>query len=137
MPTSGTRFSPMATVKLKYVYRSKDRQGRDRWLLRMPGRPAVTLKGAYGSPEFMAAYQAALSSSSSAKPAATPKAGTIAALVHLYFGNIRFAGTRHETQVSRRRLLERFAKDYGDKRVASLGRDHIQAPLDRRTGQSW
>jgi hypothetical protein len=50
----------MATVKLKYVYRDRDRQGAVRWLLRLPGRKSITLKGAYGSPEFMASYQAAI-----------------------------------------------------------------------------
>jgi hypothetical protein len=38
----------MVLLKLKHVYRSKDRQGRDRWLLRLPGRKAITLKGAHG-----------------------------------------------------------------------------------------
>ena len=41
------------------LYRDKDRQGRDRWRLRVRGKKAVTIKGTYGSPEFAANYRAA------------------------------------------------------------------------------
>jgi hypothetical protein len=51
----------MATVRLKYVYRDRDRQGRVRWRFRKPGCKAMTLRGAYGSPEFMANYQTVIS----------------------------------------------------------------------------
>ena len=43
-----------------YLYRDKDRQGRVRWRLRLPGRRGVTVKGRFGSPEFALAYRNAL-----------------------------------------------------------------------------
>src|SRR5262245_56074583 len=104
-PTSGTKCSPMVAVRLKYVYRSKDRQGRDRWLLRLPGRRAVTLKGVYGSPEFMANYHDA--TEQQPQTARASAHGTVAALVHLYFANNRFTRLAAATQKSQRNYLER------------------------------
>lgn len=43
-----------------YLCSDIDRQGHKRWRLRAPGRPTTTIKGHYGSPEFVANYRAAM-----------------------------------------------------------------------------
>ena len=50
----------MAVVKLKYVTRDRDRHGNLRYYCRRPGKQKIRLRGLPGSPEFMAAYRAAL-----------------------------------------------------------------------------
>jgi hypothetical protein len=77
----------MATVRLKYVYRDRDRQGRVRWRFRKPGCKAMTLRGAYGSPEFMANYQTVISEVEPIpkKGLGIAKAGTIAALRPIFY----------------------------------------------------
>jgi hypothetical protein len=50
----------MTKIRLKYVQTFRDRHGRRRAYLRIPGRKAVPLPGTLRSPEFMLAYQAAL-----------------------------------------------------------------------------
>src|SRR6478672_7211217 len=110
--TTGRTCVAMVLLKLKHVYRSKDRQGRDRWLLRLPGRKAITLKGAHGSPEFMANYQAAIDGLRPIASVRAAKAGTIAGLVPLYFANIRFTALRPATKQSQRSYLERFAEKH-------------------------
>jgi hypothetical protein len=121
----------MVLLKLKHVYRSKDRQGRDRWLLRLPGRKAVTIKGAHGSPEFMASYQEAIEP---VERVCVPKGGpgTIGALVPLFFGSDKFASKKPSTQRSRRSVLERFAESHGDKRVSKLLPCHVQAMVNAK-----
>lgn len=121
----------MVLLKLKHVYRSRDRQGRDRYLLRLPGRKAVTIKGAYGSPEFMANYQDAIEPVERIHvPNGAP--GTIAALVPLFFGSDKFTSKKPSTQRSRRSVLERFAENHGDKRVDNLRPRHVQAMVDAK-----
>src|SRR5579862_2635460 len=44
----------------KYVRGDIDRQGKARWRFRKPGMPSVTLPGPFKSPEFWAAYAAAM-----------------------------------------------------------------------------
>ncbi|MGH6865740.1 MAG: site-specific integrase [Methyloceanibacter sp.] len=124
----------MAIVKLKYVYPDKDRQGRRRWLLRMPGRKAATLGGAYGSPEFMANYQAAIEW---AEP--TPKRGTgnvrpgsLRALALSYFNSGTFKGHRPETQRSQRGIISALVAKHGDKPWAPIQRKHVQAMVDEK-----
>ena len=53
--------------------------GRERWRLRAPGKPTVTIKGKFGSPEFAANYRAAMEGESVATTV-TAKHGTFDAL---------------------------------------------------------
>jgi hypothetical protein len=50
------------TKAFPHLYKDKDRQGHPRWRLRVPGRKATTIKGRHGTPEFAAAYAAAMAS---------------------------------------------------------------------------
>ena len=124
----------MVLLKLKHVYRSKDRQGRDRWLLRLPGRKAITLKGAHGSPEFMANYQAAIDGSTPIVSVRAAKAGTMAGLVPLYFANIRFTALRPATKQSQRSYLERFAEKHGHRSVRGLQTDNVKDMIAAKAG---
>ena len=51
----------MAQITLPYVHEYRDRHGKIRRYFRRSGLPRVPLIGAPGSPEFMSAYQAAMS----------------------------------------------------------------------------
>ncbi len=117
-----------------YVYRMKDRQGRDRWLLRVPGRKVKTVKGHFGSPEFAANYRAAMEGSESVekKGLGIPRRGTIAALVRTYFRPAAFAALSLETQRARRYLLEQFVAEHGNKGVADLEHRHVKALIEAK-----
>src|SRR4051812_46770280 len=60
---SGTRFF-MAKVKLKYVNSFRDRHGKLRHQMRVPGAKSFQLPGLPGSEEFMGAYQTGLARNS-------------------------------------------------------------------------
>ena len=52
----------MTSIRLPYIQEYRDRYGKVRRYFRRPGFKRVTLPGTPGSPQFMAAYEAALSS---------------------------------------------------------------------------
>ncbi|MET7241968.1 tyrosine-type recombinase/integrase [Methylobacterium sp. EM32] len=78
----------------------------------------------------MEAYQAALEG----KPTAAGKAvgaersapGSISALIALYYTTPAFRTLAASTQVTYRGILERFRKAHGDKRIATLKREHVR-----------
>jgi len=111
-----------------HCYRSKDRQGRDRWLVRVPGRKAVTVKGRYGSPEFAANYKAAIEGAGpiEKKGLGTAAPGTVAALRALLYKHVFFTGKSPATQRSIRSYWDRFAEAEGNKPVALLRPEHVQ-----------
>lgn len=115
----------MATLRLPYVHAYRDRHGRRRYYFRRRGYPRVPLPGDPGSEEFMAAYRTALAggrllSAGAAKP------GSVAAAVASYLGSVRFLSLKPSTQQARRRILERFREQHGDKPIALLGRQHVE-----------
>jgi len=88
-----------------HLHRGKDRQGRTRYLLRVPGRKAVTIKGAYGSPGFAANYHAAMAGAEPVekKGLGVPRQGTIAALARNCLASKDFDGKAAETRRDRRK----------------------------------
>jgi integrase len=57
------------------------------------------------------------------------KAGSISALIVSYFGAPQFLGLAPATQQTYRNILERFRAEHGDKPVALLTRQHLNAML--------
>lgn len=117
----------MARIRLKYVHEFRDRHGRLRRYVRLPGRPKTPVPGIPGSAEFMEAYQLALAGEASPVEIGASRtiAGTVNAAVVSYYGSAAFANLAPGTQRMRRNILERFRADHGDKRIALLQRDHI------------
>jgi len=118
-----------------HCYRSKDRYGRERWLLRVPGRKAVTIKGRYGSPEFAENYRNALAPIEK-RGLGTPRHGTIAALARAYLSSAHFAGLAAETQRHRRRAIESFTAQFGNDRVDTLQSKHVRKIIEGAPGRA-
>jgi enterobacteria phage integrase len=86
----------MTRIKLAYVHEYRDRHGKLRRYVRRPGSRRIALPGLPGSPEFMQAYQDALSG-----PIRSPrpvKAGTLAALATEFFASAEFANLKASSQ---------------------------------------
>lgn len=119
----------MARIKLKYVngFRNRRRGSqRVRYYFRRRGTKAIPLPGLPGSEEFLAAYAAALASMPDQKIGADRTLpGTINALVVAYYKSNEWHAFATETRKTRRRIIERFRIQHGDKRVALLQREHI------------
>ena len=122
----------------KFTHHFIDRNGHARFYFRRNGR-RIPLPGLPWSPEFMAAYQEALSGVKAQAEfgAKRIKPGSIGALVLSYFNSIAFGELATETKRTRRNILERFAEEHGDKRAAMLQREHIQAMFAKKASKRF
>ena len=123
-------LTPVAVVRLRYIHQYTDRHGHVRHYLRRPGAPKVALPGESGTPEFMAAYQAAIAIPAE-KKAPTPRAaaGTIAALTISYRASAEFRQLRASTATVYQRIIDRLVAAHGDKPVRLLEPRHIRSML--------
>jgi integrase len=117
----------------KFVHGFIDRHGKPRWYFRRAGFKQVRLPGLPWSPEFMSAYEAALSETPRLEIGARrTKPGTVAAAVAGYFGSAIFANLAESTRRTRRQILERFRAEYGDKAIATLGKTHVERMVNAK-----
>ncbi len=126
----------MTNLKLVYVQAFKDRHGRQRFYFRRPGYKRAALPGIPGSTEFMAAYQAALAGETAPKRligAERTKAGTFNALAVAYYSSTNFKQLAPISQLTYRKIIERFRLEHGDKPIAMLEARHIRKILDERS----
>jgi hypothetical protein len=109
--------------------------------LRRRGFPLVRLPGLPWSPQFMAAYEAALAGPRTAIGAGRIKPGSVAAVVSAYFDSQQFFASKSPgTRRMRKGILERFRAAYGDRPMALLPSEWIEALLDakpRHAARSW
>lgn len=116
----------MTVVRLRYAHRFRDRYGTVRWYLRRPGRPLARLPGAPGSPEFMAAYHAALAAAPADKEARDGPPGSFAALVVSVYRSAEWSALARQSQETYRRLLERLRAEHGEKPVRLMEPRHVR-----------
>lgn len=107
---------PMTQIRLDYIHEYRDRHGRIRRYVRKPGVRKAALPGVPGSPEFMAAYAAAISG----RPEGRHKDGTVGALVTGFMGSVEFTNLKPKSQRLYRMVLERFAIQDGHRMVHDM-----------------
>lgn len=125
----------MTVLKLKYVHRFRDRHGKVRHYFRRAGYNRVPLRGPPGSTEFMADYQAALAGDIGGRRqigSGRVIVGTVAAAAVGYLMSVDFLALSKGTQNVRRRAVDRFRLEHGDKPVRSLQTHHIKAMMAER-----
>ena len=111
----------VTVIRLKHISRFKDRHGHPRAYLRLPGRKPLALPGAPGSPEFMAAYNAAVAAEPPPAPGPKqPPPGTLDALAASYYRSHAFTDLRESTQATYRRIIEDLRGDHGAKPIRLL-----------------
>ena len=141
----------MTKIRLKFVQAFVDRHGRARHYFRRPGFKRVPLPGLPGTPEFMAAYQAAIGADSAPRidiGASKTIGGTVNAAVAAYLdcspqSTSPFKALAPETQRTRRHILEKFRTKHGEKRlfrvdpdgqrVMLLTREHMQRIVNEKS----
>jgi integrase len=109
----------------KFVQGFLDRHGKPRWYFRRPGFKRMPLPGLPWSPEFMAAYEEALAGQPVQIGGSRVRPGTIHALAISYYNSHCFRSLRPSSQAIYRRIIDRFCREHGDKRAATLRREHI------------
>jgi integrase len=112
----------MTRLRLSYIHEYRDKSGKIRRYVRRRGLPNVQLPGLPGSPEFMAAYQAAIAGAAPQKRAQA-SSGTMKALVIDYYRGAAFANLRPNSQRVYRIALEAVVKNHGHRYAAELTTD--------------
>lgn len=124
----------MARIRLRFV-QGFVAHGKPYYYFRKPGCARIALPGSPFSEQFMAAYQTALAADAPPSDIGAKRnaPGTVAALVAAYAVSDVFRGLATETRRNRWVILRRFGDEHGDKRVALLKREHVEAMLrDKR-----
>ena len=119
-----------------YVHAFLDRHGKPRHYFRRPGFKQVSLPGLPWSPEFMAAHEAALAGQPLQIGSSRVMPGTMRALAVSYFNSPAFRSMGGTTQQDYRQVVERFCEHHGDKRAATLQREHIVRLMTTRKPNS-
>jgi len=109
-------------LRLEYVHEYRDRHGKLRRYVRRPGSRRVPLPGIPGSPEFMHAYQEAVSN---AEPIARfrPKTGTLGALAADFYQSVIFANLSSSSSATYRWVLDPVVQRDGHRLVRDLQPD--------------
>lgn len=92
------------------------------------------LPGPYRSPEFVAAYEAALLGAKS--PSSTAEAGTVAWLIEQYLGSLRFTDLSVSRKKTIRGELDWLREAAGKYHFARLDVRHVEALMGKKTGPS-
>ncbi|QOZ25921.1 tyrosine-type recombinase/integrase [Bradyrhizobium sp. CCBAU 51753] len=111
-----------------------NRHGKAVFYLRRPGAPKIRLRGYPGSPEFMAAYEAAKGGRQADQlGAGRTKPGTVNAAIVSYYSSASWKVLSKSTRSSRRALLERFREECGAFQVAGMHSVALQKIFNRKT----
>src|SRR6516165_6265621 len=127
----------MTRLRLKYV-NAVHWNGRRYFYFRRKGSKRTPLPGLPGSAEFMEAYQAALAGAAETKieiGEARTLPGSVNAAIALYYKHPSFTKNKAITQQTDRNILEAFRAKHGDKRIALLAEQHIEAMLGEKAGK--
>lgn len=116
----------------KFVHGFIDRHGKPRFYFRRPGYKRTPLPGLPWAPEFMTAYEVAMAGDRQEIGLCRTKPGTVAAAVTGYFGSLAFATLAETSRITRRRILERFREEHGDKGIATLARVHVERMVNAK-----
>jgi len=121
----------------KYTHGFIDRHGHARFYFRRAGYKPVKLPGLPWSPTFMAAYEAALANDKAEIGASRTLPGTVSAALVAYYQHPVFTDALAKvTQQNRRAILENFRRDHGDKRIALMHAQALQAIMNHKTPAS-
>src|SRR6516164_7566169 len=108
-------------LRFRYLVEDVDRHGNIRLYVRIPGRPKVRIRAPFGTDEFLAAYNAAVSDHVIAPPQAREaKAGSLRQLCVFYYGSPAFKQLDLSTQSWRRRALDAITEKHGHKPVVLM-----------------
>ena len=123
-------------IRFRYLVEDRDRHGNIRLYVRVPGRTKTRIRARFGTDEFVAAYNAAVSDHvSGPRQSREAKPGSFRHLCVLYYVSPVFKGFDKATQSWRRRALDAICEKHADKPVALLTPRHVRMLRDERADQ--
>lgn len=121
----------MTRQRYQYVQKQTTRHGRVVWYFRIGEGPRTRMKGAYGSPEFIAQWRSLVAGTDVAADAA-PSKFTLKWLVGKYEASAAFKALAPTTQRMRSNILKVVCETGGKLLVSQVTRSTIAAGRDRR-----
>lgn len=120
----------MPRPRLPHLRHETNRHGNKCWYFRKEDGPRIRMPEPYGSKEFEAAYNAALTGV--LVETKTVHSGTVQWLVDRYKESSKFTSLKESTQAVRSRVFKSFCDKSGDKPFAKIERKHIQAAMEAK-----
>jgi integrase len=117
-------------IALKHIHRFRDRHGKERIYVRVPGRKPVPIHEEPGTEAFLAAYRAAVAKTDIVITTGAP--GSFTWLIQCYYGSAEYRALSDRTKHVRRQILDKLMLGHGPKPFALLKHEHIRAWRDRR-----
>jgi integrase len=117
-----------------YVHAFVDRHGKARYYFRRNGR-RIALPARPGSPEFLAAYEAALEAKIDERANVGAEKiipGSINGLIVAYFNSLNFQNLAQTTKATYRGILEGFRVEHGHRSALTLDRRAVIALLQQK-----
>ncbi len=118
--------------RLPHLHHETTRHGRAVWYVRIDKGPRTRLRGVYGTPEFQAEYDAAISGDSPAAAATNFKTQSFGWLIERYRESAAWSKLSDETRRQREGILQAIAKSAGAERIRRIDRGAIEKGIDRR-----
>jgi len=123
-------------IRFRYLVEDRDRHGNIRLYVRVPGRTKTRIRAHFGTDEFVAAYNAAVSDHvRGPRQSREAKQGSFRHLCVLYYVSPVFKRFDKATQSWRRRALDAICEKHADKPVALLTPRHVRMLRDDRADQ--
>jgi integrase len=114
-----------------YLQRQVTRHGTTVWYVRQRPHPRIRIPGDYGSPQFMAAYQAAIAGTTPPAPSA-PRPHSVAWLVARYRDSMAWSALSLATRRQREAYLAALVKKVGQHPLTEITRAAVVAGRDQR-----
>jgi integrase len=123
----------MSRPRPPYLHKTKSRHGKVVWYVWRRPYLKIRIKGEYGSPEFMAAYNAAIWGE---KPSETPKEGqgSLSSLIAAYQASPAWERLSQATQRQRDNIFSRVRKVSGKADASTIDRALIVQARDAMSG---
>lgn len=124
----------MTKRRLPYLQHERTRHGLFKWFVRKDRGKRIRIKGEYGSPEFMAAYHAAVAGVElpSAPDKRRAAAGTLKWLVDQWHASADWAQSSPATRKQRENILLHVLEKSGNVPFTAINKRHIMEARDRR-----
>ncbi len=114
-----------------HLHREVTRHGRAVWFVRVGKGPRTRIRAEFGTPEFSAAYQAAIAGKS-APSAAKFGAKTLGWLIEQYRESRAWAKLSHATRRQREGILRAIAENAGTEAISRIDQRVVEKGIERR-----
>ena len=115
-----------------FLHRQITRHGRAVWYVRVAKGPRIRLRAEYGTPEFWAAYEAAVAGKFASGDRAKFKAHSLGWLAERYRESRAWAKLSQATRAQRERVLLAVARSAGKTTLSRIDREAIERGIERR-----